>query len=740
MSNLDPVQSVLDRLEDARQTGQNQWQARCPAHDDSHASLSIGQGDAGKVLLYCHVCGKEATPAIVESIGLTMSDLDPPEHGVPPLIPHKPKPPPPPVRTPQPPPIVPPPPAIKAMKGKPSYRTAEEAFAAAGRQAKGQLAMDPWKYPGDSFRVARFALADGDKTFRPIHRNATGWAIGDPSGLLPLYRGDDLPATGPIIVTEGEKCADAARRVGLAAVTSAHGCGSAHKTDWRPLAGREIIILPDNDKGGRKYAQEVGAILCKLTPPAVVKIVELPGLADGGDIADWIADDGPMGSKSPDEIKAAVLDMANSAKPFTPLPVKSLEGEPVITCLADVKPTPLTWLWEWRIPLGKVTMLVGNPSVGKSFVTLDMASRITTGTAFPDCPHVRNAPGGVVLLSAEDDAADTIVPRLLAAGADLKRIVKLDAIRVNDRERSFNLEADLSALERAIIQVGDCRLVVIDPITAYLGKADGHKNSEIRGLLAPLSALAARHGVAVIGVNHLRKGEGPAMYRAMGSLAFVAVARAVYCVARDKHDVTGKRRLFLPMKSNLSEDGDGLAYSLDETFSANGQPVVKWETAPVSISADEALSDDGGWHGDDDDDSDTSELEEAKTWLADMLANGPMAAKEIHKQATQDRISPSTLNRAKKDLGVKAHKAKGVAHGAWSWSMGEGCQQERQAPGQENLGNVGNLGNLGKTPNENADSQNPKIEDCQECQGKASAITSASAPLTPAAPRTAKAP
>jgi hypothetical protein len=704
------VQDVLARLEGVKQSGEGQYMARCPAHDDRHASLSIGRGDDGRALVDCKAgC---SAGEVVKALGMKVADL---------------------FATPSSAPSARPAPKAKhtshsAKCGRTIYKTAEDALAAAGRMAKGEF-VAAWAYPGDTFRVGRFALANGAKTFRPIHRNGAGWSIGDPAGPLPLYLSDTIGDAGLVVVVEGEKCADAAASVGLVAVTSAHGGGSAHKSDWQALAGREVVILPDNDDTGRKYAQEVATILNKLTPPASVKIVELPGLGDGGDIADWIDADGPMGCQEADTIKAAVLELAKTAKPWTPPAAKSIEGEPVITTLADVTPRPVEWLWPSRIALGKLTLVVGDPGLGKSFITLDLAGRVSKGTAWPDCPQARRAPGGVVLLSAEDDLADTIRPRLDAAGADVSRIAAITTVKRYDLEKRkdvfepFNLTDHLPALERAITQVGDCRLVVIDPVSAYLGGTDSHKNADIRGLLMPLSELAARHGVALVAVTHLRKGEGPAMYRAMGSLAFIAAARAAYCVTRDKGDETGQRRFFLPVKNNLGNDRDGLAYCLDDLYSVNGQPVVKWEATLVAISADEALADDRRRGGEDD----TSELEEAKTWLADVLAAGPLPAKDILAQARQDGISKRTLDRAKKSLNVTTAKAQGVANGGWSWSLGEGCQAARQG----NLGDVGNLGNLPEKPRETALFEGPEIEGCQERQDGQGCQSAPEAPVSP---------
>jgi hypothetical protein len=215
----------------------------------------------------------------------------------------------------------------------------------------------------------------------------------------------------------------------------------------------------------------------------------------------------------------------------------------------------------------------------------------------------------------------------------------------------------------------------------------------------------------------------------MGSLAFVAAARAAYCVTRDKDDSTGERRFFLPIKNNLGNDRDGLAYRLENTFSTNGKPVVKWEAAPVSVSADEALNDDGGREEEDD----SSELDEAKTWLSGVLASGSLPAKDVLTQARQDGISKRTLDRAKKELNITTSKAVGVANGGWTWTMVEGCQEAPQDPGHQNLGNLGNLGNLPKIPEKNWGSEGGEIEGCQGCQSSESAPPTATATLSQSA-------
>ncbi len=687
--NADPVQAFLTSLKCVRQAGPDQWMARCPAHDDEHASLSIARGRDGRALIDCKANCKTAD--VLKAVGMTMADLFPTSS---PAGDRKPS------------------PAARATAAKPEkkpkrvYKTPAEAFDDVARQVKGRF-VDAWAYPGDGFRVARFALPEDGKTYRPIYRRGKGWAVGDPDGLLPLYRGDKLAgADDPVVVLEGEKCADAAGSIDLTAVTSAHGAGSAHKSDWRRLAGREVIIVLDHDDAGRKYAAEVAAILWALSPPAEVRIIDLPGLAEHEDFADWINADGPMGDKSAEEIVGAVLALAETVEPWKPKAILTA-AMPVVTCLADVQPRPVEWLWPSRVPLGKLTLLAGDPGLGKSSITLDMAARVSRGMPWPDCPAEANEIGGVVLLGAEDDVADTVRPRLDAAGADVTRIVALQAVRRTDaetgeeREYPFDLRRDLPALEQAVANMGDCRLVIIDPISAYLGGADSHRNAEIRGLLAPLADLAARHGVAVVAVTHLRKGDGPALYRAMGSLAFIAAARAGYVVAKDTDDATGRRRLMLPLKSNLSSDQSGLAYRLDDSMSFNGQPVVAWEADPVEIDTDEALRFDRGRSA-----KASPELDEAQDWLAAELAEGPRPVKDILAHARRDGIAKRTLDRAKGEMGVLAEKS--GFRGGWVWRL-----PNTEGDAGESGGDEGEDGAGGKDDDEEEDDD----EDDEERQG-----------------------
>lgn len=529
-----------------------------------------------------------------------------------------------------------------------------------------------WSYKdwagSEVMRLVRFDLPNGDKVFRPFSPADGGWFVGDPPGPLPLYRLDKLPAQGTVYVAEGEKAADAAARIGLAAVTSAHGSSSPAKTDWTPLAGREVVILPDNDSPGQGYAAKVVGILAAHDPPARAKIVNLPGLPPAGDIVEFIEAHPKF---SEDELRDEIEGIA-AAVPFVD-PAEVVDG-PVLKCVADVESQAIEWLWPQRIALGKITLVSGDPGLGKSFITLDMAARLSAGRGWPDGTRCRV--GSAILISAEDDLADTIRPRLDSAGADVRKIHTLEAVRTVNvdgkrSERSFTL-ADVPMLAGALKQRPDCRLVVIDPVSAYLFKTDSHNNAEVRGLLAPLAKLAAEYRVAVVIVTHLNKAAGmSAMSRVTGSGAFVAAARAAYILLRDVKDLANERRLFLPLKNNLGNDHAGLACRI-----INGR--VAWELQQVSITADEALAATGdGSRG-----PKQAERKEAIAWLRKVLANGPLTAVEVMVQATEAGYSEATIKRAKAALFIKPTK-QGL--GPWTWALPKILEMGSSPAASQNL-------------------------------------------------------
>jgi len=316
----------------------------------------------------------------------------------------------------------------------------------------------------------------------------------------------------------------------------------------------------------------------------------------------------------------------------------------------DVTRREVAWLWPDRIALGKVTLFIGDPGAGKSYLTHDLVARVTTGKKWPDASG--KAPlAHVIIVNAEDDPEDTLCPRLDALGADDTRYhVVISTSAEQGKWRLFNLQTDLLALEAVIIKHG-AKLVIIDPLGTYLGsKIDASRMEQVYPLLTTLGALARKHQVAIVVVLHLNKAsDKSAIHRAMGSMAFPAAARAVFSVSKDKSDPA--RRLLATVKFNSGPEPSTLAFRISE-----GR--VDWE-GPTGMTADQALS---GVTPD----SGHSELKEAEAFLTDLLDGGPVPAKEIKQKASEAGYSWATLRRAKDRLGVEAVKEPGKS-GRWMW-------------------------------------------------------------------------
>lgn len=486
----------------------------------------------------------------------------------------------------------------------------------------------------------------------------------------------------PVLIVEGMTDTAAGMAHGFTTIGRPSATGGLDFL--RPLtAGLHIVIVAENDSGaGKAGALKIADGL--LDTAASVRIIYPP---DGvKDLRAWVVDHGCDRAELHAAIRGADLHQRT-----TVVDKNGLTRRANVIRLADVQPEGVRWLWPERIAVGKLTLLAGDPGLGKSFVTLDMAARVSTGAGWPDDHGQPCEPGGVVLLNAEDDAADTIRPRLDAAGADVSRVVALESVITLDQrtgteqDATFSLATDLPALEEAIAQVERCRLVVIDPISAYTGRADSHNNAEVRGLLAPLAKLAAERGVAVVAVTHLNKNaNGPAIYRSMGSLAFAAAARAVWMVTKDKDDPS--RRLMLPAKNNIAPDVNGLAYRIEgEAMAAK----VLWDDEPVNCSADEALAPVG-------DPRDRTDREQAADWLREALQDGPVPSVELFAQAKENGIAGRTLRRAYKDLGGKPMKVD--FSGGWCWKLPDEVGQMNHEDSQDghplSVGNFGNGGHL----------------------------------------------
>jgi hypothetical protein len=344
---------------------------------------------------------------------------------------------------------------------------------------------------------------------------------------------------------------------------------------------------------------------------------------------------------------------------------------------ADITPEKIEWYWIGRLARGKHTCLGGEPGTGKSQVTIDITATVTRGGKWP-CDEGTAPRGSVIILSAEDSAADTIVPRLMAAGADLERVHIISAVCQIDGKgrRSFNLQTDIELLEAKIAEVGDVALVIIDPVSSYLGKTDSHKNSEVRGVLEPLGEMGERKRVGVLSVTHFNKGANftRALHKFIGSVAFVGAPRIAFAVIEDAENEG--RVLVLHAKNNLAAPPKGLAYRIAQTIIGDGIPAshVLWDLEPVSITATEALAAEAGAAGN------RTAGDEAREFLRDILADGPVPQKEIEDAAEGNGLAWATVRRAKDRLHVKAQRQSEGATGSgrWVWVL-QDAQEDQDA-------------------------------------------------------------
>jgi hypothetical protein len=379
-------------------------------------------------------------------------------------------------------------------------------------------------------------------------------------------------------------------------------------------------------------------------------------------------------------LEAAQRGEARPARAPTTQPGDTSAG-PVLRNAADITPEETRWLWPARIPAGMLSIVGGDPGLGKSTLTTAIAAIVSTGGTWPDGGSCEA--GGVLWLNAEDDPSRVLVPRLMAHGANLTQIELLDGVRrvTGGAVDHPSLADDLPQLAEAIERVPKCRLIIIDPISAYLGRVRGNDNAEVRGMLSPIKALAEQTGAGVVLVQHLNKSMSTnALHRMTGSIAFIGAARTGYLVVRDPDDE--QRRLFLCAKSNIGPEPSGLGFTI-----AGNPPRIVFDDKPVRMSAAEALAAAGGV-----DAEDRSALTEAVEWLQDRLSPGSVPAQTAIDDAKSAGIAKRTLDRARTVLKVKPNRITG----AWVWSLPEGGEdrqgcQERQPGEAGNLGNVGNL-------------------------------------------------
>lgn len=345
----------------------------------------------------------------------------------------------------------------------------------------------------------------------------------------------------------------------------------------------------------------------------------------------------------------------------------------------DLKPVPIDWLWPGWLARGKVHVMAGPPGAGKTTLGIAMGATLTCGGRWPSgetCP-----PCNVVVWSGEDDPTDTLVPRLMACGADMSRVYFVDRVLSRDGKRAFDPAQDMSLLLDRIIAIGDVGMVMIDPLVSAVA-GDSHKNTEVRRSLQPLVDLAMTSRAAVLGITHFGKasaGKDP-VERVVGSIAFSALARIVMAATKVGAE-QGGHRILVRAKSNIGMDTGGFQYELRQGELA-GHPgieaswaewgeAVQGEARELLDAAEVAA-----------DPEERGERAAAKEFLRALLADGPVPAKEVRRQADQNGHAWRTVNRAKIDIEVVTemigtHFKDGKQH--WIWRLPDASKDAKDA-------------------------------------------------------------
>ena len=345
-------------------------------------------------------------------------------------------------------------------------------------------------------------------------------------------------------------------------------------------------------------------------------------------------DDVPFGQLNPDD-------------PTVDDPDADTSRRLVLTAASTIKPRPVVWLWEGRLALGTLGLLAGREGIGKSTLAYSLAADVTKGRL---TGARLGSPRSVLVAATEDSWEHTIVPRLMAADADLARVYRVEVVSADAVHVGLSLPRDMHALEGAAREA-DAALLLLDPLMSRLGDLDTHRDAEVRQALEPLVALADRAGMAVLGlIHHNKSGSADPLQLVMGSKAFTAVARSVHTVVLDPDDESGERKLFGTPKNNLGRtDLPTLAYRIvshaidtDEGTAWTGR--LDWDGETVeSIGSVMSRASDG----------DKSATSEAGDWLADYLdMTGGAPSSDVKRDGAEAGHSLDALKRARQRIGA----------------------------------------------------------------------------------------
>lgn len=507
----------------------------------------------------------------------------------------------------------------------------------------------------DDQRGQTYLYDDGRKVRRTYDKRFSQSGNKATNTLFRLEKVLAAVAAGEIVyLVEGEKDVLTLESIGVTATTAPMGASNVNKCDFTPLKNASVVAVVDKDEAGKGWAAKVKNL---------VRDVAFMEAREGKDAADHVAAGGGIDS-------------------FIPIDLEVVEDKEVperrtrITWASEIKPKPVVWAWKegdaGRIPAGSLSIAAGREGTGKSSWGIWMAAQITRGL-LPGSFYGK--PKRVFYVSVEDSWSYTLVPRLIAAGANLDMVGRLDVVTDEDEEVALSLPHDNYMLEKEIAD-NDVALVVIDPLMSVIGeRIDTHREREVRSALDPLTRIADRTGALLLGIAHFNKGSSTdAASLITGSGAFKNVPRSVFGFATDTSDEAGGRVMTQVKNSLGRNDLPSLVYTIesaqidtDEGITETGKFIFLGQT---DRSVEDVLRDSRR------DPEDVAESRDAASFILDYLekSGGLADAGDVLAAGKAAGYAEKTLKNARSkvaDTQSTGNNRTEKVH-TWTWSLRKG--------------------------------------------------------------------